>query len=143
MRTFVSHRTVSAPVEMKSALLLTAILSGLCAEVMASPVSHMSHDRSTPVIQPDLHFNADSLDGALTTGIELDETLAPPQIAINGNSGNDTSGSLRVPEPPPVTLITIGMSLFALVALWRQARRQRRRIRRRTVVHMRAITAER
>jgi|ERR1035438_1283986 hypothetical protein len=141
---------------MKSALLLTAMFSGLCAEVMASPVSHMSHNRTTPVIQPDLHFNADWLDEvspdqafldqdadqaeAVTTGIELDEAIAPQQIAINGN---DASGSLRVPEPPPVTLITIGLSFFAVVALWRQARRQRRRLRRRTVVRMRAITAER
>ena len=141
---------------MKSALLLTAMLSGLWAEVMASPVSHMSRNRTTPVIQPDLHFNADWLDEvspdqafldqdadqaeAVTTGIELDEAIAPQQIAINGN---DASGSLRVPEPPPVTLITIGLSFFAVVALWRQARRQRRRLRRRTVVRMRAITAER
>jgi len=133
---------------MKSALLLTAMLSGLCAEAVASPIAHIDYEnRATPVMEPDLRFNAESLDEALpeedpqeliTT--DFDPAIDDDQFAL---VENQSSGSIGVPEPPPVTLILAGLSFFGVFALWRRARWERRRSRRRTVVQMRSITAER
>jgi hypothetical protein len=109
---------------MKSAVLLTAMLSGLCAEAMASPVT------VEPIFlderQPELVIAAIDFDGA------IDET----QFTIDG------SGSLWAPEPPAAMTIVIGLSAIGLFALWRRARRKKR-LRRRRAVRMRAIMAER
>jgi hypothetical protein len=121
---------------------------------MASPISNMTRNRTTPVIQPDLHFHVASLDKVsleetlldedqaepVTTAIEFEQVIAPQQFALDGNQ---PSGSRGVPEPPPGELIVIGLSLLGIIALWRWAHRHRRRVRRRNVVRMREITAER
>jgi hypothetical protein len=139
---------------MKSAFLLTAMLSGLCAGAMASPISNMTRNRTTPVIQPDLHFNTGSLEKVsvdetlldedqaelVTTAIEFEQAIAPQQLALDGNQ---PSGPRGVPEPPPGELIVIGLSLLGIIAIWRWAHRYRRRARRRHVVRMREITAVR
>jgi len=134
---------------MKSVLLLTAMLSGLCAEVLAFPIAHMSKNRAAPVIKPDLDFSAGSPDGAfpnggpdelVTTDIEFDQAIDPEQFAT---AENQASGSFGVPEPPPAALILIGLSSLGIFALWRRARWKRRQTRRRTVVRIRALTAER
>ena len=144
---------------MKSALLLTAILSGLCAEVMASPITNMSKNRTIPVIQPDLDFNAGSLEKisldetlidedqaglVITTGIEFEEAIGPRQFAPQyfAIEANRPSGPRGVPEPPPGALIVIGLGFLGTIALWRRAHRHRRRIGR-TVLRMRETMAAR
>jgi hypothetical protein len=137
-------------VEMKFAFLLTAILSGLCAEVMASPIGDIDYDnRPAPTIEPDLHLNAESLDEAFPDVVpdprELVTTNFDPAIE-EGHfplDVNQSTGYLGVPEPPPATLILMGLTSLAFFALGRRARRKRRRLRRRLVVRMRAIMAER
>jgi hypothetical protein len=143
-------------VEMKFAFLLTAILSGLCAEVMASPIGDIDFDnRPAPMIEPDLHLNAESLDEALADVVPDPDVDADPQELVTTNFDpaideghfaldvNQSTGYLGVPEPPPATLILMGLTSFVFFALGRRARRKRRRLRRRLVVRMRAITAER
>jgi hypothetical protein len=137
---------------MKSAALLTAILSGLCAEAMAAPISDI---RTVPpaledtVIEPDLGFNFALLDEALrdedqseivTTGIVVDEEIDEREFTVNVN---EPSGSLRVPEPPPLTTIAVGLGSLGFLALYRQSRRERRRAARRTIQYRAIITAER
>jgi hypothetical protein len=134
---------------MKFALLLTAVLSGLCAEVMAFPIIHIGKNQTNPVIKPDLDFNAASPGGAfpnenpaelVATDIEFDQAIDQAQFAA---AEQQATGSFGVPEPPPATLIVIGLSSLGVFALWRRARWKRRQTRRRTVVRMRAIMAER
>jgi hypothetical protein len=144
-------------VEMKSAFLLTAILSGLCAEVMASPIGDIDYDNQTaPMIEPDLHVNAESLEEVFPNVVpdpdaieadprglvatDFDPVIDESQFALDLNQ---SSGHLGVPEPPPATLILMGLASLAFFALGRRARWKRRRLRRRVVVRMRAIMAER
>jgi hypothetical protein len=136
---------------MKSAVLLTAILSGLCAEVMAAPISDI---RTVPpasesfVIEPDLDFNTALVDEALsdadqdivTTGIVVDEEIGEEEFAVGAN---EPSGSLRVPEPPPFTTIAVGLACLGSLALYRLSRKERRRARRRTVQTRAIIIGER
>jgi hypothetical protein len=136
---------------MKSAVLLTAILSGLCAEAMAAPISSV---RPVPtaldniVIKPDLDFNSTLLDDTLrdddqlevvTAGLVIDEEIGEEEVSIGEN---EPSGPLRVPEPPPFTTIAAGLGCLGLFALYRLSRKEKRRARRRTV-QIRAIIAER
>ena len=130
---------------MKSAFLLTAMLSGLCAEVMASPLDNIAWDNSAaPVIEPDLRFIAASPDEA-DPGYDPQELVTTDfdQNAIDEDQfalgADQVSGSVGVPEPPPVALILVGLSFLGGFALWRRTRWERLRRRRRTAVQMRAI----
>jgi hypothetical protein len=136
---------------MKSAFLLTAILSGLCAEVMASPIGDIGYEIQTaPISEPDLRVNAESLDEGFPDALpemdleqqiptDFDPVIGEGQFVLDDNQA---AGSLGVPEPPPVTLILMGLTSLGFYALGRRARRKRRQLRR-VVVRMRAITAER
>jgi hypothetical protein len=138
-------------VEMKSAFLLTAMLSGLCAEVMASPIGDIDYDNPTAVrIEPDLHISAESPAEAFPDAADDDQwELVTTDLDVAIDQGhfaldkNQASGSLGVPEPPSVTLILMGLTSLGFFALGRLARWKRRQLRRRVVVRMRAITAER
>jgi hypothetical protein len=135
---------------MKSALLLIAMLSGLCAEVMAAPIGDLNYEnRPPPAIAGDLHFNAGSLDDAVAFPDEYPQVLVTTDFdqAIDADEltidQNGASGYLGVPEPPPSVLILSGLTGLGFFAMGRRARWKRRRSRRRTVVHMRALTAKR
>jgi hypothetical protein len=136
---------------MKSVALLTAILSGLCAEAMAAPISDI---RTVPpalesiVIEWDLDFNSALIDEVLrdedqpevvTTGLVIDEDIGE-EFATEGS---EPSGSLRVPEPPPLTTLAIGLGCLGLIVLCRQSHRERRRALRRTIQIRAIIIAER
>jgi hypothetical protein len=137
---------------MKSAFLLTAMLSGLCAEVMASPISNLNYEsRTAPVIERDLHFNAESTDEPfpdlfpdqtwqelVTT--DFDQTIDEDRFAADES---ESSAPFGVPEPPPSVLMLVGLSSIGIFALGRRARWKRRHLRRRAVVRMRQIMAER
>jgi hypothetical protein len=141
---------------MKSALLLTAMLSGLCAEVMAAPIGDLSYEnRSPPPIAGDLHFNAGSPDDALAF-LEEYRPEEYPQVLVTTDFNQamyaddqpaidieQASGYLGVPEPPPAVLILSGLTGFGFFALGRRVRWKRRRSRRRTVVYGRPLTAKR
>jgi hypothetical protein len=136
---------------MKFAVLLTAMLSGLCAEAMAAPIANIRTDFTaldSTFIEPDLDFNTAFLDEALrdedqpevvTTGIVVDDEIGEDELAFDRN---ESSASLRVPEPPPFTMVAIGLGCLGLLALYRQSWKQGRCARRRTV-QIRAIIAER
>ena len=140
---------------MKSALLLPAMLSGLCAEVMAAPIGDLNYEnRSPPPIAEDLHFNAGPIDEAValldeyrqdeypqvlvTTDFDQASDADQPPIDVNA-----ASGYLGVPEPPPLVLILSGLTCLGFLALGRRARRKRRRACRRLVFRVRALTAKR
>jgi hypothetical protein len=130
---------------MKSALLFTAMLSGLCAEVMASPFGSFNYQPpAAPLIERDLQFNADSVDEAFTDDYqqELVTTDFDPSIDDDPIDDHQASGPLGVPEPPPVMLVLSGLISLGFFALGRRAGRKRHRTRRRTGARIRAITAE-
>jgi hypothetical protein len=137
---------------MKSAVLLTAILSGLCAEAMAAPISDI---RTVPpalesiVIEPDLDFSAALVDATLrdedqsevvTAGLVIDEEIGEEEFSIGET---EPSGPLRVSEPPPFGMMAAGLGCFGFIALYRRGRKERRRVHRRPMVQIRAIIAER
>jgi hypothetical protein len=132
---------------MKSAFLLTAMLSGLCAEVVASSIGNIHYEiPAPPFVERDLHFNAGPGDEAFPD--EYPQQLVTTDFDQAINHGEDfamdgNSGYLGVPEPPPFLLMLFGLNSLGFFALGRRARRIRRWIRRRNVVRMRAITAER
>ena len=136
---------------MKSALLLTAMLSGLCAEVMAAPIGDLSYEnRPSPPIAGDLHFNAGSIDDAVAFPDEYPQVLITTDFDQASDADDQppidvdqASGYLGVPEPPPLVLILSGLTGFGFLALGRRARWKRRRSRRRTVVYGRPLTAKR
>jgi hypothetical protein len=126
---------------MKSAVLLTAMLSGLCAEVMAAPIDIPSSQSAladpddvlthTSVIPRDLDFHASSAPESLFEDDDEEE-------AIGGNG----SGFLTAHQPPLLTMIGAGLSCLGIFVLCRRrATRKRRSRRRRRVVQMRAIIA--
>jgi hypothetical protein len=136
---------------MKFAVLLTALLSGLCAEAMAAPIDNI---RTVPsaleitVIEPDLGFNAALVDEALrgddqpeivTTSVVIDEEIGEEEFSVGEN---EPSGPLRVPEPPPLGMIAVGLGCLGCLALYRMSPKERRHARRRTL-QIRAIIAER
>jgi len=136
---------------MKFAALLTAILSGLCAEVMAAPIGNIRTVVPAPesaIIDQDLDFYGAFVDDALrdedqpevvTTGIVVDEEIGEEEFAVGAD---EPPGPLRVPEPPPLTTIALGLGAIGLLTLYRLRRKEKRRARRRTV-QIRAIIAER
>jgi hypothetical protein len=136
---------------MKFAVLLTALLSGLCAEAMAAPIDNIRTVPSTletTVIESDLDFNSALVDDALrdedqpevvTTGLVIDQEIGEEEFSVGEN---EPSGPLRVPEPPPFTMIAVGLGGLGFLSLYRLSRKERRRTRRRTV-QIRAIIAER
>jgi hypothetical protein len=128
---------------MNSAILIAAMLSGLGAEAMASPLSRFISDALTgplalddaftrPIIQADLSFRAESVFDVFPA----EETIgAPNDILTNDPETNGTiiddssafhriqldlyraSSSLRVPEPPPMALIALGFGAVGMLAL--------------------------
>ena len=136
---------------MKSALLLTAMLSGLCAEVMATPIGDLNYEnRLPPAIAGDLHFNAGSIDDAVAFPDEYPQVLITSDFDQASDADDqppidvdEASGYLGVPEPPPSVLILSGLTGFGFLALGRRARRKRLRACRRLVFRVRALTAKR
>jgi hypothetical protein len=136
---------------MKPAVLLTVLLSGLCAEAMAAPISNirgLPNTLENTAIEPDLGFNVALVDEALrdedqpevvTTGLVIDEEIGEEEFSVGEN---EPSGPLRVPEPPTLTMIAAALGCLGCLALYRLNPRERRRARRRTV-QIRAIIAER
>jgi hypothetical protein len=144
---------------MKSAVLLTAMLSGLCAEAMAAPIDIPSSQSAladsddvlthTSVIERDLDFHAASAPESLFEDDDEEEDTAPwdlnleaavsdEEFAIGGNG----SGFLTVSGPPLLTTIGAGLSCLGIIVLCRRrTTRKRRSKRRRRVVQMRAIIA--
>lgn len=134
---------------MKRRLIQLALASCLCASASPVPWSFTRDSvaqQPTP-IAPDLSFNATAIDDSLAadepsdviaTGIDL-----PDGIIDNGFTIDDTqgSGSLRAPEPPPITMAAIGVTFLAAFAILRRLRTEKRRARRRTLVRIRALTA--
>jgi hypothetical protein len=143
---------------MKSAVLLIAMLSGLCAEAVAAPIGSAGHQTAPaapddvfthPVIERDLSFHGASAREALFADeddpdpwdLNFDTLISDEEFAIAGSAG---SGSLWVPTPPPFTTIAVGLSCPGIFALFRRIRKKKRSLRRRRVVRLRAIiTAER
>jgi hypothetical protein len=105
-----------------------------------------------PFIERDLHFNAGPVDDAepfpdeyaqlqlVTTDFGQPIDPDADEFALNENQA---SGYLGIPEPPPFALILSGLVSLGFFALGRRVRWKRRQLRRRTVVRMRTITAER
>jgi hypothetical protein len=137
---------------MKSVVLLTAILSGLCAEAMAAPIGNI---RTVPnalestAIESDLDFNSALIDealrdedepGVVTTGNVTDEDIGEEEFSA---AENEPSGSLRVPEPPPFTTVAVGLGCLGFLALCRQSHRESRRACRRTFQNRAIIIGER
>jgi hypothetical protein len=123
---------------MKFAVLLTAMLSGLCAEAMAAaPIRSVAENinRAIPgrsVIARDTGFSAAS-DELWSADYNSD--------ADDDVQDLDTADPLSVPEPPPMATIAIGMTFF-LTALYHRTWREARIARRRSF-QRRAIIAER
>jgi len=142
---------------MKSVVLLTAMLSGLCAEVMAAPIDVPSSPSALAdpddifthsIIERDLAFHAASAPESLfdddedTDGWDLNFEVAVSDEE-SATSGNGSSGSFRAPEPPLFAAVAAAASCLGIFALCRRTRGKRRSLRRRRVVRMRAIMAER
>jgi hypothetical protein len=126
------------------AVLLTAMLSGLCAAVMASPLNWLTDylpdspafddPFTTPIIEQDLDFYYASFRDAFVAGDQNEANSSVIDV-------NQTSDSLRLPEEPPWQIIAAGLGcLGILVLLGREHRRLERRTRRRRV-RIRPITA--
>jgi hypothetical protein len=141
---------------MKFAVLVTAMLSGLCAEAMAAPIDIPSSQSAladpddvltnTSVIERDLAFHAGSAPESLFDGDEdTDPWNLNFEVAVSdeasATSGNG-SGFLRVDEPPFLTTIGAGLSCLGIFVLCRRrTARKKSSKRRRRVVRMRAIIA--
>jgi hypothetical protein len=132
---------------MKSIFLIAAILSGLCAEAMASPLSGILtyfqtaspilDDFTPPLIERDLSFHAESMFEELATNdpgdlnqrdlnpIDLNQ-MDLNQVEENHVDAGQSSGSLRMPEPPPLVTIALGLGLFGFFARFRHTRNKRR-----------------
>jgi hypothetical protein len=136
---------------MKSAILLTAMLSGLCAEAMAVPIrpdirsasiAFDEHALDIPfTIKRDVDFSVAYIaaefppedwelnqPALITTDLNSGESIGET-LDANAADGTGASDSLRAPEPPPFGTILIGFACLLGFALSRQ-RKQRRRVRR-------------
>ena len=130
---------------------ITALV--LCSAAAAAPISRSIDDAdSSPqltLLIHDLGFNSDEVDQSIpdepqedliVTDIATDAFLSEDELA-RAVGTEDTS--VQASEPPPVTSIAIGVTLLGAAAFIRRTRTERRRCRRRRVVHMRAIIAAR
>jgi hypothetical protein len=140
---------------MKIAVLLTAMLSGLCAEAMAVPFGILTSqaDRDDAFTHPvtERHFSLNSL-SAPEALFEDEDDPDPGDLNFESAIGNyelaiDGNGSFlfrHAPEPPPLTMMAVGLSCIGIFALCRRIMKKKRSVRRRKVVRLRAIfTAER
>jgi hypothetical protein len=132
---------------MQSALVLTVALVGFCATAAATPLIQETLlfpdalDR-TPAPQADFtillatpdddtspeqtHF----ADPAVTFDYSLDGIPAPADVQL--------SGSVKIPEPPPIGLMALGLAVLGAFGIYRLNYTQQRHRRRRT---MRPLTA--
>ena len=135
---------------MKAVLLAAMLLSGLCADAMASPLNWLIDDNPTvlpalddsftaPVIERDLDFYYGSIRDAFLTG-DPSETADANALAIDVNEASD---SLRLPAQLsfPIVAALLGC-MGILFFLRRELRKQKRRARHRRP-GIRPITAAR
>ena len=94
---------------MKSAVLLTAMLSGLCAEAMATPIGIPSSQSAladpddvlthTPAIEPDLDFQAASVPESL---FDDDQDTGPWdlnfEVAVSDEEFATSGNGIRLPH---------------------------------------------
>jgi len=130
------------------------MLSGLCAEAMAVPMSKYPRTALSalddvftgPIIERDIDFQ--SISGVesfleedqanlVTSGIDFDDAIGEEAFLVDGK---EPSGSLSVPEPLPVTAIALGFGCLGILAVYSRYRNHRKSTRRRRVVRIRPLT---
>lgn len=135
-------------------LLIAIAVAAFCSAAVAAPVRWLplvAPVPPQPVFAPrsDLRFNllpsedvfAED-DAAPLVTTTLDSDTAVPQDFRADSSG--PAAQFRVPEPSPLITTSLGLIFFGILLLLRRRLRiEKRRSRRRTLVKMRAIIAER
>jgi hypothetical protein len=128
-----------------NAVVLPAMLLGLCAEVMASPLNWLLDNYRpdstafddpfvAPVIEQDLDFYYSSVHDAFVAG---DQNQANASVI----DVNETSDSLRLPDGPPLPIIAAGLGCIGILVFVRREQRKVKRKARRRRLGIRPITA--
>jgi len=119
-----------------SAVLLPALLAGLCAAISAAPLTQ--EIRSSSEFLPNSSLEAGMPPAELTNSLAGERELFTPIAIIS--EGGPVPGSSRVPEPQSLVAAAVGCMTIALLGIYRLNWKTQRR-RRRHSGQLRALTA--